>query len=253
MTSSAFFSVWRPRTPSSSPPTKVSPTSTRPVSPWRPGRTIRAPQLARQRPGGAAASPIQNALQCQSTRPGFLARHPPHRPLPGGQRQTRVLSSASENPIAIWIVTALAELAEISGFAARARSLTMQTSNLAPNRLFVRTPAPGGIFGVTCFLGIQGHMALFEGLLWRGPEVQRGMAGAVRHLCVSCLDGVQVVFSFGKPVRARSRSGADASSVLVTSDSRPATHGFVSSLKPGLGCCSLHPQYHFLEGSFSGV
>ena len=118
----------------------------------------------------------------------------------------------------------------------------MQTSNLAPNRLFVRTPGFGGIFGVTCFLGIQGHMGLFEGLLWRRPEAQRGMAGAVRHRWVSCLDGVQVVFSFGKPVRARSRSGADASSALVTSDSRPATRGFVSSLKPGLSAAALYPH-----------
>ena len=36
----------------------------------------RAPQLVQQRPGGAVASQTQNALQSQSTRPGFLARHP---------------------------------------------------------------------------------------------------------------------------------------------------------------------------------
>ena len=149
-------------------------------------------------------------------------------------------------------LTALAELAEISGFASRARSLLSKPRIWRQTAGLYECLGPEGIFGVTCFLGIQGHMGLFEGLLWRGPEAQRGMAGAVRHLCVSCLDGVQVVFSFGKPVRARSRSGADASSVLVTSDSRPATRGFVSSLKPGLGCCSLHPQYHFGEGSFSG-
>ena len=109
MTSSAFFSVWRPRTPSSSPPTKVSPTSTRPVSPWRPGRTIRAPRLTQQRPGGAAASPIQNALQSQSTRPGFLARHPPHRPLSGGQRQTRVVENRARRHRSLIIALSTAQ------------------------------------------------------------------------------------------------------------------------------------------------
>ena len=38
-------------------------------------------------------SQTQNALQSQSTRPVFLARHPPHRPIPGAQRQTRVLEN----------------------------------------------------------------------------------------------------------------------------------------------------------------
>ena len=71
----------------------------------------------------------------------------------------------------------LAELAEISGFASRARSLLCKPRIWRQTACLHERLGPGGIFGVTCFLGVQGHMGLLEGLLWRGPEAQRGMAG----------------------------------------------------------------------------
>ena len=94
MTTSAFFSVCRPRTPSSSPPNKGLVDLCAASEPFAARPHHRAPQLVQQRPGGAVASQTQNALQSQSTRPGFLARHPPHRPIPGAQRQTRILGKS---------------------------------------------------------------------------------------------------------------------------------------------------------------
>ena len=132
MTTSAFFSVCRPRTPSSSPPTKVSSTSARPVSRSRPGRTIARRSLCSSAQAVAVASQTQNALQSQSTRPGFLARHPPHRPIPGAQRQTRILENRARRQRSLIIALSTAQQAPP----------TTGPSSLSPTAGARKTPRP---------------------------------------------------------------------------------------------------------------
>ena len=92
----------------------------------------RAPQLVQQRPGGAVASQTQNALQSQSTRPGFLARHPPHRPIPGAQRQTRILENRARRQRSLIIALSTAQQAPP----------TTGPSSLSPTAGARKTPRP---------------------------------------------------------------------------------------------------------------
>ena len=132
MTTSAFFSVCRPRTPSSSPPTQGLVDLCAASEPFAARPHHRAPQLVQQRPGGAVASQTQNALQSQSTRPGFLARHPPHRPIPGAQRQTRILENRARRQRSLIIALSTAQQAPP----------TTGPSSLSPTAGARKTPRP---------------------------------------------------------------------------------------------------------------
>src|SRR6266849_4843489 len=94
-TINAFFSAPRPRTPSSSPPTNVSSTSTRPARRSQPGRTIARRSLCSQVPCCLVAPEAQHLLQRQGARTRLLAGDDPHGAKLHGQRGPGILKDGA--------------------------------------------------------------------------------------------------------------------------------------------------------------
>ena len=91
MTTSAFFPTCRRPPPGSTPPTKVSSTST------APGQTVparldhRTSKLVQPRPCGSIAAQAEDSLQSQRAGAVLLADDPPDSSEPGHQRRLRIL------------------------------------------------------------------------------------------------------------------------------------------------------------------